>query len=67
MTSDNTSFTHTALPNDSHHIRLLKFVRLEEGHHRYPFRVIHEKLTMRQIMLILTQAGRHNTYWDKPL
>lgn len=42
-------------------------VRLEEAHDKYPFCVIHEELTLRQILLILTQAAEHSTYWDEPL
>ncbi|RJE18321.1 Heterokaryon incompatibility protein HET [Aspergillus sclerotialis] len=42
-------------------------VRLENAHRRFPFRVIHEELTLRQILLSLTQTGQHSTYWDERL
>ncbi|KAE8137315.1 heterokaryon incompatibility protein-domain-containing protein [Aspergillus pseudotamarii] len=42
-------------------------VRLEKARFErpaYPFEVIHEELTLQQIMLILTQAARHSSYYD---
>ncbi|KAB8207187.1 heterokaryon incompatibility protein-domain-containing protein [Aspergillus parasiticus] len=30
----------------------------------YPFEVIHEELTLRQIMFILTRAAQHSSYYD---
>ncbi|GAB1200979.1 hypothetical protein APSETT444_010363 [Aspergillus pseudonomiae] len=45
-------------------------VRLEKARWeipRYPFDVIYEELTLRQVMLILTQAARHSNNYDEPL